>query len=85
MVNSMNIAELHHLYNYIAGRLDDAGVNYLVYEPGVLDLYNKILNGEAGRKDFLIFAIRDMLDCVKENNVEGVKSTLLVRFERLYK
>lgn len=83
--NSMNIEELHRLYKYISDRLEeDESAGYLVYEPTVLDLYHKILDGEASRKDFLIFAIRDMLSYIKENNIEGVKSTLMVKFNRLY-
>lgn len=80
--NSMNVAELYGLYQYISGRLVDS--NYLVYETGVLNLYDKMLNGAANRKDFLIFAIQDMLEYIKENNIEGVKSTLMVKFNRIY-
>lgn len=80
--NSMNVAELYGLYQYISRRLVDS--NYLVYETGVLNLYDRMLNGEANRKDFLIFAIQDMLEYIKENNIEGVKSTLMVKFNRIY-
>lgn len=80
--NSMNISELYGLYQYISGRLEDS--DYLVYETGVLNLYDKMLNGEANRKDFLIFAIQDMMDYIKKNNIEGVKSTLMIRFNRIY-
>lgn len=81
-VNSMNVTELYSLYKYMSGCLED--MDYLVYETGVLNLYNKMLNGEANRKDFLIFAIQDMMDYIKKNNIEGVKSTLMIRFNRIY-
>lgn len=83
-INNMNITELYRLYNYIEERLDDINASYLVYEPAVLDLYRKMLEGKANRKDFLIFAIKDMLSYVKENNIEEVKSTAIVRFNRIY-
>ena len=85
MQNTMNIAELYHLYKYISERLEENGdAEYLVYEPAVLDLYKKMLDGNATRKDFLVFAIKDMLDYVKANNIEGVKCTAMVKFDRIY-
>ena len=85
-VNSMNVAELYRLYQYISERLDeDEHANYLVYEPAVIDLYEKMLNGEACRKDFLVFAISDMLDYIQKNNIDGIKSTAILRFKRIYK
>lgn len=85
-VNSMNVAELYHLYKYISEQLNEnENTDYLVYEPAVIDLYDKMLNGEVNRKDFLIFAIGDMLDYIKKNNIEGIKSTAILRFNRIYK
>ena len=84
-VNTMNISELYRLYKYISEQLEDKNTDYMVYENGVLDLYEKILNGEANRKDFLIFAISDMLSYIKENNIDGIKSTAIIRFNRIYK
>lgn len=85
-VNSMNVAELYRLYNYISEQLNEnENTDYLVYEPAVIDLYDKMLNGEVNRKDFLIFAIGDMLDYIKTNNIEGIKSTAILRFNRIYK
>jgi len=85
-VNSMNVAELYRLYQYISEQLNEDGhTDYLVYEPAVIDLYEKMLNGEANRKDFLVFAITDMLDYIKKNNIEGIKSTAILRFNRIYK
>ena len=63
----MNVAELYGLYQYISRRLVDS--NYLVNETGVLNLYDRMLNGEANRKDFLIFAIQDMLESTSASAV----------------
>lgn len=84
-VNTMNISELYYLYKYISEQLEEKNTDYMVYENGVLELYEKMLNGEANRKDFLIFAINDMLDYIKKNNIEGIKSTAILRFNRIYK
>lgn len=78
----MTLNELYSLYQYLSKQLENTA--YMVYETGVLDLYEKVLHGKASRKNFLIFAIKDMLAFVRENNIEGVKSTSMVRFNRLY-
>lgn len=84
--NNMTVKELYDLYIYISGQLEENNaIDYLVYEPGALELYEKMLNGEANRKDFLVFAIKDMLSYIKENNIENIKSTRIVKFNRLFK
>ena len=79
----MNINELFSLYTYLENRL--AKSDYAVSEMGVLDLYNRIISGKASRKDFLIYGIKDMLLYIEENKMDGIKSTLLFKYKRIYK
>lgn len=84
-INTMNISELYRLYTYIYQQLEEQDAGYMVYENGVLDLYEKMLNGDVGRKDFLIFAITDMLGYIEKNHIDGIRSTAILRFNRIYK
>ena len=77
----MTINELYSVYQYISNQLEDT--DYVVFESGVLKLFDDILNGKASRKDTLIFAIKDMLEYAEENNVV-LKSSLIIRFKRVY-
>ena len=79
-----NIQELYSLYNYVSDRLREENTDYLPDENAVMNLYLGMLHGQVSRKDFLIQAIKDMLDYVKVNNIKEVKSLLLVKFNRLY-
>lgn len=80
----MNIQELYSLYKYISDWLREENADYLPDENAVMNLYLEMLHGTSNRKDFLIYAIQDMLDYVKVNNVKEVKSMLIVKFNRLY-
>lgn len=85
MRNSLNIAELHHLYTYLKDRLDELEFcNYSIDENGLYQLSMEILNGESTRKDLLIFAIKDMLEYIDKNEIKGIASTLMVSFKRIY-
>lgn len=92
----MGIQELYYLYNYLDKIIIDdeewkinEGIfieTYMPDEYGIWQLYRKIIEGEATRKDFLIFAIKDMIDYIDKNNitVSGTKSTFILKFKRLY-
>jgi hypothetical protein len=90
MKNSMTVQELHFLYTKLKNIVETAEEecllenSYCVQEPGVLKLYDGILEGTVSRKDFLIFAIHDLLVFINENNIENSKSTLLVTYKRCY-
>lgn len=90
MKNSLNNQELYSLYTKLKDMVEEIEENnkeldeYLVYEPGVLALYEKMLEGTVSRKDFLIFAIHDMYPFVEKNYTETFKSTLLSKFKRYY-
>lgn len=78
----MNLNELHGLCQYLEAFLQD--YDYEVYEEGVLTLYYQILKGSASRKDFLIFAIKDMVSYIESEQIPGAKSLLLCKFKRIY-
>lgn len=78
----MNVKELYGLYQYLDTALQKH--TYTVYEYGVLTLYQKMLHGEVSRKDFLIFAIKDMMSYIEDNEIKDIKSTLMVKFRRVY-
>lgn len=92
----MTIQELYGLYNYLNRVIENyymdemtKGNNfdaepYLVNENMVLNLYHEILHGEATRKDFLISAIKDMIYYMEKNDIQEAKSTLLLKFKRIY-
>jgi len=90
----MNLNELYSLYDYLKRMIDDVECtigkdgefieDYLVDENMVLDLYHKIIRGEAYRKDFLISSIKDMIHYIERNQIKGIYSTLLIKFKRLY-
>ncbi len=88
MKRDLNIQELHSIYesleNYILSLNNPKMDSYEVWESGVMDLYYKILCGKVTRKDFLIFAITDMLGYLKKNNIPEPKNTLLFKFEMRY-
>lgn len=92
----MNVNELFSLYEYLDLMLSDTDILinkqgkpvdecYLVNENMVLNLYGKILNGKATRKDFLISAIDDMLYYIEKHQIKGIYSTLLLKYKRIYK
>lgn len=56
---------------------------YLVYEDGVLDLYDKIISGTVSRKDFIIYSNKDMYNYIKKHNIPCA-SSLLPRFKKEY-
>ncbi len=70
MQNYMTVEHLYNLYKYLEEKVYYSDFSYDVYEPGVLDLYNKLLHGEVGRRNFLVFAIKDILDCLENKNLQ---------------
>lgn len=86
----MNLQELYALYislnsiieNYYMDNIDFDP--YLEDENIILSLYHQILHGKVTRKDFLVFSVKDMLYYLKSNNLDKPKSSLLVKFERIY-
>lgn len=82
----MTIAELYSLYTYILARLDNEENDdiYLPDENAIMNLYYKIIHGQASRKDFLVQAVRDMLSFADQNNIQGLKGTLLTKFRKTY-
>lgn len=75
----MTIDNLKGLHDYLRYLIDENGVEYNVYEAGVLDLYDEMIVGKATRKDFLVFAICDMAFAVKRHKVP-IKTTRWGRF-----
>lgn len=78
----MNLNELYGLYQSLNKHLQEH--NYTVDENGILTLYYEMVNGKSSRKDFLIFAIKDMLFYINSNNIDNIKSTLMLKFKRIY-
>lgn len=82
---------LHTNLEYIITRHEDKmaddGIlfeSYCVDEYGVWELYRKIINGKATRKDVLIFGINDMLDYINKNSIEIKDKTYLNKFIKEY-
>lgn len=90
MKNAMTVQELYNLYRrliHLVEEIEEYDKNidtYDVHEPGVLDLYEKMLEGEVTRKDFLIFAIKDILPYVEENYFQAFISPAVQKFKRYY-
>ena len=81
----MNTNELYSLYKYLSNCLiNNKNADYVPDENAVMRLYIQIIHGEAKRKDFLIHAIKDMMNYIKENNIKEVNSILMVKFNRIY-
>lgn len=86
----MNIKELYSLYLKVTTLIAEYECNnpddecYMVYESEAINLYHKILHGNASRKDFLISAIKGKLYYLDCRNIKCY-STLMIKFNRLYR
>lgn len=80
----MSIEELYSLYKCISKKLRDENMDYSPEENAMMNLYLMAIHGCATRRDFLIYAIQDMLNFIKVNNIKEIQNTLIVKFNQTY-
>lgn len=79
----MNNKELEALYQRLEQTIHENGCTYDVEEGGVLRLFHEMVDGKANRKDFLVYAIKEQIWCMKLNKIKPT-SSLFFKFARIY-